>query len=163
LGHFRAGFDQPDYADAGEGASLTVSQRRDLAGAWWISYENSGRFPLSVDLVRFASALFAKGISKDGAIPATYKGTALSLKSIAEGTSLKLFGFYGGRDAMVSESTANCMQNVFGERYKHVVHLHAGHISYILSPQAWNPSHPKALTPNPIDVLLAHACDRASS
>ncbi|MBI5534925.1 MAG: hypothetical protein HY898_19515 [Deltaproteobacteria bacterium] len=160
FGHFRAGFDQPDYADRGDERDWTPAQRRDLAGTWWITYENSARFPLSVDLVAFASALFRKGISKDGAIPFSYKGRGLSLRDLAEQTTLKLFGFYGSRDTMVPDRTAQCLEALFAERYKHVVHLHAGHISYILSPKAWDAAYPKALKPNPIDVLLAHSCAR---
>ena len=160
FGQFRAGFDQPAYADAGGLESLTPQQRRELAGAWWISHQNSGRFPMPVDLVAFATALFRRGIGEDGSIPYGYKGRGLSLRDIAEQTKLKLFGFYGGRDVMVPDKTAACMGKVFGERYKHVVHPQAGHISYVLSPRSWDPSHPKALKPNPIDVLLAHCCER---
>ena len=160
LGQFRAGFDQPDYADVKGVESLTPQQRRELAGAWWISHQNSQRFPMPVDLVAFATALFSRGIGEDGSIPYGYKGKGLSLRDIAEQTRLKLFGFYGGRDVMVPDKTAGCMTKVFGERYKHVVHPQAGHIGYVLSPRAWDPSHPKAFKPNPIDILLSHCCER---
>jgi pimeloyl-ACP methyl ester carboxylesterase len=163
LGHFAAGFEQPDYADVQGIESLTPSQRRELAGSFWITHENSGRFPMPVDLVQYATALFTKGISKQGDIPYGYKGRGLSLRDIAEQTSLKVFGFYGGRDTMVPDRTAACMEQVFGERYKHVLHLHTGHIGYVLSPRCWEVTDAKALKPNPIDVLLAHCCERSEA
>ena len=50
--------------------------------------------------------------------------------------------------------TASILVRLFGDRYTHVVHPWAGHISYVLSPKIWSPKHPKALAPNPIDLLL---------
>ena len=55
---------------------------------------------------------------------------------------------------MVPDSTAHCLMSVLGDRYTHVVHPHAGHISYILSPGAWGAKHKRRLDPNPVDLLL---------
>lgn len=160
MGHFRMGFDKPELADVSGIDSLTASQKRDIAGAWWITHENSKKYPIATDLVSYANALFTKGIGSDGTIPYQYKGKQLSFADLRNRSSLRLFGFYGARDAMVPDRTAHCLTQLFGERYKHVVHLHAGHISYVLSPKSWDANNPRALKPNPIDVLLAHACER---
>ncbi len=160
MGHFSAGFDKPELADVATADALTASQKRDIAGAWWITHENSARYPVAADLVSYANALFTKGVGADGSIPYAYKGTPLSFRDLRDRSTLRVFGFYGARDAMVPDRTAHCLQLLLGDRYKHVVHLHAGHISYVLSPRSWQDSNPRALKPNPIDVLLAHACER---
>ena len=110
--------------------------------------------------MNYANALFTKGIGADGSIPYQYKGKQLSFADLRDRSGLRLFGFYGARDTMVPDRTAHCLTQVFGDRYKHVVHLHAGHISYVLSPKSWDANNARALKPNPIDVLLAHACER---
>jgi hypothetical protein len=163
LGYLVAGFNQADYAKVKTIADLTPAQRRDLAGAYWISPENSSRFPLSVDLVKFASKLFTKGVSKDGELPWEYKGKTLSLKDVVQQTSLQFFGFYGGRDVMVPDRSAFCLMPIMGKRYTHVVHPTAGHISYVLSPKLWAPKDKRALEPNPISLLLDRCLDKPAS
>lgn len=157
LGHFSAGWAQTGYAKVHNIADLDATQRRDLAGAYWISAESARRFPIPVGLARFASKLFTKGISKQGDIPFAYKGTPLSFQTILQRTKLPLIGFFGGRDAMVPNKTAYGVMAAMGPRYTHVVHPNAGHISYILSPKSWLASNPKGLKPNPIDLLLEKA------
>lgn len=157
LGHFAAGWAQTGYAKVRSVGDLDATQRRDLAGAYWISAESARRFPIPVDLARFASKLFGKGISKTGDIPYSYKGTPLSFQTILKRTTLPLIGFFGGRDVMVPDRTAYGVMNVMGDRYAHIVHPNAGHISYILSPKSWLPSNPKGLKPNPVDLILERA------
>ena len=157
LGLFSAGWAQTEYAKVKTLADLSPTQRRDLTGAYWISANSARRFPIPLDLSRFANQLFTKGISKKGEIPFSYRGERLSFRTILEKTTLPLVGFFGGRDVMVPDRTAFGVMGVMGDRYTHVVHPNAGHISYILSPKSWASTNPKALVPNPIDLLLKKA------
>ncbi len=157
LGHFSAGWAQTGYAKVRAIGDLDATQRRDLAGAYWISSESARRFPLPVGLARFASKLFTKGISKHGDIPFSYKGRPLSFRTILDRTRLPIIGFFGGRDVMIPDRTAYGVMALMGNRYTHVVHPHAGHISYVLSPKSWVARHPKGLDPNPVDLILARA------
>jgi len=157
FGYFMAGWSQKDLAKIDSLAALSPSQRRDLAGAYWISPDNANRFPIPVGLARYATSLFRRGIAKDGTIGFEYQGKPLSLRAIVDGTKLPVVGFYGGRDVMVPDRTAFVLMSLFGERYRHVVHPLAGHISYVLSPRMWNPADARGLKPNPIDVLLSLA------
>ena len=154
LGYFTAGWGQKELAAAKSIGDLTPPQRRDLAGAYWISPDNANRFPLPIDLSSFATSLFRHGIGKDGSIPYAYRGQALSFQAIRERTHMPMFGFYGGRDVMVPDRTAYALISCIGERYHHVLHPQVGHISYIFSPRMWKPSDPRGLRPNPIDLLL---------
>ncbi len=160
LAHVAAGWNQTDYAKVRTVQDLSKRQRRDLTGAYWISPESARRFALPLDLVRFASRLFTKGIGPDGELPASYRGKPLSLRTILDETPLPLIGFFGGRDAMIPDRTAYPIMPLLGKRYRHVVHPHAGHISYILSPKSWQSGHPTSLDPNPIDLLLELATQR---
>ena len=157
FGYFLAGWHRTDWAKVNAIADLNPNQRRDLAGAYWVSADNSNRFPIPVDLARYTAKLFKKGIPPTGDLPHTYAGRQLSLKTIATETKLKLFGFYGGRDPVVPDRTAHILISFFGDRYTHVVHPDAGHISYVLSPKLWDPQNAKGLKPNPIDLLLHNA------
>ena len=154
LGYFVAGWAQKELGAAHGVSELTPPQRRDLAGAYWISPDNANRFPIPVGLSSYATALFRRGIGKDGSIPFAYRGQPLSLQALRERTHMPVFGFYGGRDVMVPDRSAYVLLSVLGERYRHVVHPQAGHISYVLSPRMWKPSDPRGLRPNPIDLLL---------
>lgn len=155
LGYFAAGWAQKAFGAARSIDELTPAQKRELAGAYWISPDNANRFPIPVDLARFATALFRQGIAKDGTLPWSYAGQPLSLQTLRGRTTLPVVGFYGGRDSMVPDRTAYVLLNVLGPRYRHVVHPQAGHVSYILSPRMWDPKDKRGLQPNPIDVLLA--------
>ncbi len=157
LARVAAGWLQAEYAKVRKLEDLNPKQRKEITGAYWISPDSARRFALPIDLVRFASRLFRDGISKDGNLPATYRGQTLSLRSIVEETSLPLLGIFGGRDAMIPDRTAYGIMPIFGSRYRHIVHPHAGHISYILSPGLWKPTHHAALAPNPIDLMLEAA------
>jgi hypothetical protein len=68
-----------------------------------------------------------------------------------------MVGFYGGRDVMVPDRTAYVLLSVLGDRYSHVVHPLAGHISYVLSPRMWDPKDKRGMQPNPIDALASVA------
>jgi hypothetical protein len=153
LAHVAAGFRQLDYANVRKLEDLSKHQRKDLAGAYWISPESARRFALPVDLVRYASRLFSEGIAADGTLPAVYRGRTLSLRTLLDETTLPIVGFFGGRDLMIPDRTAYGIMPLLGNRYRHVVHPHAGHISYILSPKSWR-SGPMALEPNPVDVMM---------
>jgi len=157
LAHVAAGWSQTDYARVKSIEDLNKKQRRDLAGAYWISPESARRFALPLPLVRFAASLFTEGVAANGDMPAVYRGRVLSLRTVVDETKLPIFSFYGGRDAMIPDRTAYSVMPVFGDRYRHVVHPHAGHISYILSPKSWKPGKPFSLDPNPVDLLLEAA------
>jgi hypothetical protein len=156
LGQFLAGFQRPDLARVERVADLTAQQRKILAGAFWVSPENGRRYPVPVDLARFSGVLFKEGVGPDGTIPFPVEGRPLSLATVARETRMHLVGFYGGKDVLVPDRTAAPLKALLGDRYTHVVHKNAGHISYILSPRLWRPG-PEALDPNPVDLLLAIA------
>lgn len=160
LAHVAAGWNQSAYAKVKKLEDLDRRQRRDLAGAYWISPESARRFALPLDLVRFASRLFTEGVAPTGELPAVYRGRTLSLRTLVEETKLPVMSFYGGRDAMIPDRTAYGVMPLFGDRYRHVVHPQAGHISYILSPKSWRPGRPFSLDPNPVDLML-QAAERA--
>jgi hypothetical protein len=153
LGQFLSGWNLPDLARVEGVADLSHEQRKILAGAFWISPENGRRYPVPVDLARFSGALFKQGIAADGSIPYSVEGRSLSLATLERETRMRFVGFYGGKDVLVPDATAEPMKRLLGDRYTHVVHENAGHISYILSPKVWRPG-PKALDPNPVDVIL---------
>jgi hypothetical protein len=153
LAHVAAGWNETTYAKVRTVEDLSKRQRRDLAGAYWISPESARRFALPIDLVRYSSRLFTKGIGPDGELPASYQGKSLSLKTILDDTPLPIIGFFGGRDVMIPDRTAFPILSLFGKRYRHIVHPQAGHISYVLSPKSWQIGHKTSLKPNPIDVL----------
>lgn len=155
FGRFVAGWNQPAYAAVRGIDDLTPEQRKELAGAYWISPENAERFPLAVDLVRYATALFTKGIGPKGDIPWSIGGKPLSFKTVADRTSLKVLGIYGGKDLVVPDKTAYVLHGVFGDRYRHVVHPTAGHVSYVFMPAQWQPTHPARFDPDPVDLLLS--------
>lgn len=152
--HVAAGFNQTEYARVRTVEDLTKKQRRDLTGAYWISPDSARRFALPVGLVRFASRLFKEGLGPKGELPAVYRGQTISLGAIVEETRIPLFGFFGGRDVMIPDRTAYGIMPLFGSRYRHVVHPHAGHISYILSPSSWKVGQPYSLEPNPVNLML---------
>lgn len=155
LGYFSAGWNRTDLAGLRSPGELTPAQRRDLAGAYWVSTDCSRRFPVPVGIARFTSALFRHGVARDGALPYPVHGRPVSLAAIRDRTDLRLFGFYGGRDPVVPDATAHILATLLGDRYTHVVHGQAGHISYVLSPKLWDTSSPRAMIPNPIDLVLA--------
>lgn len=154
LGYFSAGWMNQALPDVKSPDRLVPRQQLALAGAYWVSPDCARRFPVPLDISKFTTALFSKGIAPDGTIPYTYRGETLSLARVVEETDLRIISFFGGLDEVVPAKTASILVKLFGERYMHVVHPWAGHISYVLSPQTWSASHPKKLDPNPIDLLL---------
>lgn len=155
LGYFHDGWTQASYADVETVDQLDPVQRKVLAGAYWISPDNARRFPIPVDLVRYSNAMFAKGVSRSGQLPVSYRGKPLSLADFARGTTIEVFGFYGGTDPVILDRTAYPLMGILGKRYHHVVHPQAGHISYIFTPELWDPSSPSAFADHPVDLLLA--------
>lgn len=155
IGRFTAGWHSGEYARVETVEDLSPSQRKELAGGYWISPHNSRRFPMPVDLSSFASRLWTRGIVDDHEIPYTYKGERLSLETLRAKTQLEVIGFYGGRDVVVPDATAQAMQKTLKRRYTHVVHPKAGHISYVLSPETYNADHRHALDPNPVELALS--------
>lgn len=155
LGYFSTGWNRTDLARVASPAELTPAQRRDLAGAYWVSTDCSKRFPVPVGIARFTSALFRDGVAADGTLPHPVQGRAVSLAALRDQTSLRVLGFYGGRDPVVPDATAQILITLLGSRYTHVIHPQAGHISYVLSPKLWDAGAPRALAPNPIDLILA--------
>jgi len=154
FGRFVEGWNQSDLAGIKKVEDLSPVQRKMLVGAYWISPANGNRFPIPVDLSRFANEMFAKGLSPKGDIPYTYRGRALSLADFVTRTSIPVLGFYGGTDPMIPDRTGYALMNLLQDRYRHVVHPNAGHISYVFSTKQWDPGHPKAFRPNPIDAIL---------
>ncbi len=157
LGYFSAGWERTDLAGVRSIGDLTASQQRDLASVYWISSDCSRRFPIPLDIVRFTTALFKQGIAPDGVLPYPIQGRDVSLSAIATDTNMRLIGCYGGKDPIAPHETAHVLASLLGERYTHVVHPQAGHISYVLSPNQWRPDSKRALTPNPLDLLLQEA------
>ena len=152
-GRFAAGFRDGAWANVRRIGDLSPAQRKDLAGAFWISPQGAARQPMPLDVIDLSSGLWRAGI-KDGRIPAAYHGKPLDLKAIRDRTQIKVVGFYGGKDDVVNQETADPLKQILGPRYTHVVHPGAGHISYVLSPERWKPGNQKAFAPNPIDVML---------
>ncbi|WP_428268770.1 hypothetical protein [Haliangium sp.] len=157
LGYFSTGWNRTDLARVQSADDLSETQKRDLTGAYWVSTDCARRFPLPVGIARFTSALFRDGVARDGTLPYPVQGREVNLRAIVEQTTLPVIGVYGGRDPVVPDSTAHVMLSVLGDRYRHVVHPQAGHISYVLSPKLWKPGASNALAPNPIDLILASA------
>jgi hypothetical protein len=153
-GRFVTGWKNQVYSRVSGIEDLDQKQRKDLAGAYWISPQNCDRFPMPVDLVRFSSSLFVEGVDESGEIPYEHKREKLQFKTIFEETDMNLVGFYGGKDNLVPNATGGVLKNIFGSRYEHVVHPRAGHISYVLSPELWQKNNQKGFAPNPIDVVL---------
>jgi hypothetical protein len=153
LGRWLTGWNRPKLHAARDVADLTRGQRKELAGAYWISPHNCDRFPLPVELVRVASELWRRGIGKDGLLPARYRGAPLSLGTIAAEARLPVVGIYGGEDKVVCEDTAHVLREQLGARYVHVVHRDAGHVSYVFSEELWDPAHPKAFDPSPLRLI----------
>ncbi len=155
LGYAVTGWNRSEYSAAKRVEDLKPFQRRELAGAYWLSPENSSRYPIPVDLVKYAADLFTKGIGNDGSLPLSHEGRKLSLQDIKNKTNLKILGFFGGKDVIVPDRTAHILVSLFRDRYHHVVHPFAGHISYVLTPEIWEKSDaPASLAPNPIDLIL---------
>jgi hypothetical protein len=153
LGRFATGWKNKSYSRVKHIEDLNPEQRKDLAGAYWISPQNCNRYPMPMDLVRFSSKLFVEGIRADGAIPYAYEGKQLNLNTILSSTQIKLAGFYGKQDKLVPQTTGSVLQDIFQKRYTHVVHEQAGHISYVLSPKSYENVNPRAFKPNPIDLV----------
>ena len=154
FGRFVTGWKAKEYSNVKKIEDLTPAQRKDLAGAYWISAENCNRYPVPVDLARYSARLFRIGIADNGDLPYTYKGKKLSFADLYKNTSLKLIGFYGAKDRLVPHQTAEILKKIFKDRYFHIVHENAGHISYVLSPEVWDKNNKKALIPNPIDEIV---------
>lgn len=153
-GQFLTGWKRRDYAEVVRVDQLTPEQRLELAGAYWISPKTFSRHPIPAELLRLFTRLWQEGIDDDLALPASYRGTPLTLRTIAERTSIRVAGFFGGEDRLIPEQTGAVLARGLGERYTHVVHPKAGHVSYIVVPAMWNPKLPFAFRPNPIDVAL---------
>ncbi len=154
FGRFMSGWKAKEYAEITEIEQLSGSQRKELAGAYWISPENCRRFPMPADLVEFSSRLWVEGVTDELKIPGSYKGQQLSFRDVVDETEIELFGFYGGKDVVIPGETAQVLEANLKQRYTRVIHPHAGHISYILSPGCWKADHRYALDPNPIDLVF---------
>lgn len=157
FGYFTAGWLRDDLARVKTAADLTPAQRRDLAGAYWISPDSARRFPVPVDVSRYTARMFSEGVTPDGKMPWTFEGRALSLGDLATQTQIRSVGFFGSEDPVIPDRTGHVMMQILGDRYQHVVHVGMGHISYVLTPRAWQKGKPGAMTPNPVDAMLAAA------
>ncbi|ACY17935.1 hypothetical protein [Haliangium ochraceum] len=157
IGYFSAGWNRVDLAEVASAGDLTPEQQRDLAGTYWVSRECSARFPVPVGIARFTSALFKDGVSADGTMPYPVHDKPVTLAAIRDQTSMPVIGIFGGRDPVVPDDTAHILASLLGDRYTHVLHPRAGHISYVLSAAAWNRDSPRGMQPNPIDLMLEKA------
>ncbi len=157
LGCFMRGWKKRDFSRVQTAADLTAAQRRELAGAYWISPDNCRRFPIPLAQAQLSARLWTQGLDERLLLPLTYRGRPLSLHAIAQQTEIPLVGFYGGKDLVVPEQTAHVLRAALGQRYTHVVHPQAGHISYVLSPELWDPQTPGAFDPNPLQLVLSLA------
>lgn len=163
FGRFMRGWKKNAFAKISSIDDLNPSQRRELAGAYWISPENCKRFPVPLDQARFTTRLWLDGIGEDLRLPYVYNGKQLDLHNIVDKTGIQLVGFYGGQDVVVPDATANILKQTMGNRYTHVVHPQAGHISYVLSPELWNAKVEGAFEPNPLELVLAIAGGKTSA
>jgi pimeloyl-ACP methyl ester carboxylesterase len=136
MGRFCAGWQAGGWDKVKRVADLDKRQRQTLAGAYWISPAGAASAPMPLDLANFASRLWSEGVV-DGKIPATYKGKQLSLKTIRDKTSIRMIGFYGGKDQIVPDTTAAPLKKALGKRYRHVVDPDAGHIAFVMSSRPW--------------------------
>lgn len=157
FGYFHDGFHQSSFAHVERVDDLDPLQRKMLAGAYWISAENARRFAIPVDLVRFANRMFKEGLGRQGELPHQVRGKALSLGDFARATTMPVFGFFGGTDPVIIDRTGYPLIGLLGDRYHHVVHPQAGHISYIFTPELWDPQGPHRFDPHPIDLILEAA------
>jgi hypothetical protein len=157
MGYAVTGYTRREWANVRSAAELSPAQRRELAGAYWMSVANARRYPVPVDIVRFTNPLFSPGIGPDGDLGFSIDGRRLTLGSLASETNLRVVGFYGDRDPVVSEKTAHVLRKLLGDRYRHVVHADAGHVAYVLSPRLWDRTNARGFRPNPVDVLLSMA------
>lgn len=132
---------------------LLLEQKKELAGAYWISPLNGYLYPIPLDLAKFYTRIYKQGISKEGKLPWKIQDNILNLKDILDKTTIKIIGFYGKQDRLVPESTARILKEILDYRYQHIVHENAGHISYILTPESWLKNNKKSLVPNPIDII----------
>lgn len=154
VGRFAAGWKNRTLAGVSQLSELLPLQRFELGGAYWISVRNADRFPIPVDLVRQAVAIYDKGIGPDGDTHCDYRGQRINLHAIAKETTIRLTGIYGAQDKVVQEDTAHVLKQILGERYRHVVNHNAAHVSYICIPTQWQPGHEASFTPNPVDLIL---------
>ena len=148
------GWQREDLSGAAAAGGLTPAQERDLAGAYWVSPANARRWPIPEGIGRYMSALFTRGVDGRGNLPWSHGGEPLSLRAVAAHTDLRVYGFFGGRDPVVPDASGHVLHRVFGDRYRHVVHPDAGHVSYVLSPEMWDAAASRRFDPNPIDLLL---------
>jgi hypothetical protein len=153
-GQFLTGWKRQDYADIEKVEDLNPAQRLELAGAYWISPKTFAHHPIPAPILRSFVQLWDKGLGPDLELPTAYKGEPIRLGRIVEKTRIRVAGFYGGEDRMIPDATADVLQDAFGDRYTHVVHEKAGHVSYIVVPAMWSPKLPFGFKPNPIDVAL---------
>lgn len=153
LGRFVAGWKNKSYADVARIEDLDKFQRRDLAGAYWISPENCRRYAIPSDLMAFSSRLWREGVGPDLVIPASYRGRRLSFRTIVEQTGIQLAGIYGGQDPLIPSTTAHVLRDHLGDRYTLVVHPKAGHIAYCLSSSMWKRDSRHPFDPHPVDLI----------
>ncbi len=163
FGRFATGWRKPEYAKVATVSDLSPAQRLELAAAYWISVDNAGRFPMPVDLVRKALRLYDRGVSEDGGLGFEYKGRPVTLRALATDSTLRVLAVYAGQDKLVAGDTARVLAKILGARFRQVTHPTAGHVSYVCSPGQWDPRHPKAFLPNPVDAILEEAAVPAHS
>ncbi len=156
LGRFASGWRKPGFAKVRTISDLDPLQRFELAGAYWISVHNAERFPIPVELVRIAVHLYDRGVSEadGGDLGFEYKGRPVKLADLAAESKLRVTAFYAGQDKLVQEESGHVLGKILGPRYRQLTHPTAAHVSYVCFPAMWNPAHPKAFTPNPVDVIL---------
>jgi hypothetical protein len=155
LGRFATGWKKPAFSKVRFLADLDPKQRFELAAAYWISVKNAERFPLPVDLVRRASWLYDKGVGENGELGFEYQGEPVTLKTIADKSSIRLTAFFAGLDPLVQGESGHVLKKFLGDRYQQITHPTAAHVSYICFPMQWNAALPGAFLPNPLDVLIA--------
>lgn len=153
-GQFLTGWKRHDYAAVEKVEDLDPAQRLELAGAYWISPRTFAHHPIPGPVLRSFVQLWNEGLGPGLELPMSYRGELIRLQRIVDSTRIRVAGFYGGEDRMIPDATAGVLRRAFGDRYTHVVHRKAGHVSYIVVPAMWNTKLPFAFKPNPIDVAL---------
>ncbi len=153
LGRFLTGWQSGKYHNINSIDELDEKMRLELAGAYWISPQCSKRFPVPVEITRFSSALFKKGIDKKGIIPYKVNGKYLNINDFKK-TNVSIIGFYGENDPMINHETGEVLKHILRKQYTHIIHEKTGHISYVFSNNRWYENNQKSFRPGIIPVLL---------
>lgn len=154
MGALVHGWKNKEYAKVEKIEDLTPRQRSELAAWYWLSLEHGSYYPLSQDLYRFFTPLFAQGVSQEGVLPCAYKGKTLNLNDLKK-TKVKVLTFLGGSDHLVDPHTADILKTILGKNCENVIHEKTGHVAYIFNPSRWRSDDKRAFKPDIIATIFS--------